>query len=112
MINLLKKIKLEGGIDDILYKKLYPTGAVTPKFYGLPKIHKDGIPLRPIVSSRGSISYEVAKELARILRPLVGSSPTTSKTLVTSSNRSMKSNSRQMRSSLLMMYQHYLLQCQ
>ena len=36
MINLLRKIKSEGGIDDILYKKLYPTGAVTPKFYGLP----------------------------------------------------------------------------
>ena len=62
MINLLKKIKSEGGIDDILYKKLYPTGAVPPKFYGLPKIHKSGISLRPIVSSRGSISYEVAKE--------------------------------------------------
>ena len=31
--------------------------------------------MRPIVSSRGSISYEVAKELARILRPLVGKSP-------------------------------------
>ena len=75
MINLLKKIKSEGGIDDILYKKLYPTGAVTPKFYGLPKIHKDGVPLRPIVSSRGSITYEVAKELSRILKPLVGSSP-------------------------------------
>ena len=75
MINLLKKIKTEGGIDDILYKKLYPTGAVAPKFYGLPKIHKSGIPLAPIVSSRGSISYEVAKELARILKPLVGSSP-------------------------------------
>ena len=42
--------------------------------YCLPKIHKRGIPLRPIVSSRGSISYEVAKELARILKPLVGSS--------------------------------------
>ena len=54
---------------------MYPTGAVPPKFYGLPKIHKRGIPLRPIVSSRGSISYEVAKELARILKPLVGSSP-------------------------------------
>ena len=75
MINLLKKIKTEGGIDDILYKKLYPTGAVTPKCYGLPKIHKSGIPLRPIVSSRGSICYEVAKELARILKPLVCSSP-------------------------------------
>ena len=54
---------------------MYPTGAVAPKFYGLPKIHKRDIPLRPIVSSRGSINYEVAKELARILRPLVGDSP-------------------------------------
>ena len=112
MINLLKKIKSEGGIDDILYKKLYPTGAVTPKFYGLPKIHKDGIPLRPIVSSRGSITYEVAKELARILKPLVGSSPTTSKTQGISFNRLNKSNSRQMKSSLLMMYQHCVPQCQ
>ena len=75
LINLLKKIKSEGGINDIQYKKMYPTGAVPPKFYGLPKIHKRGIPLRPIVSSRGSISYEVAKELSRILKPLVGSSP-------------------------------------
>ena len=75
LISLLKKIKSEGGIDDTQYKKMYPTGAVPPKFYGLPKIHKRGIPLRPIVSSRGSISYEVAKELARILKPLVGSSP-------------------------------------
>ena len=75
LISLLKKIKSEGGIDDIQYKKMYPTGGVPPKFYGLPKIHKRGIPLRPIVSSRGSISYEVAKKLARILKPLVGSSP-------------------------------------
>ena len=37
--------------------------------------HKGDIPLRPIVSSRGSISYEVAKELSRILRPLAGKSP-------------------------------------
>ena len=75
LISLLKKIKSEGGINDTQYKKMYPTGAVPPKFYGLPKIHKRGIPLRPIVSSRGSINYEVAKELARILKPLVGSSP-------------------------------------
>ena len=54
---------------------MYPTGAVTPKFYGLPKIHKRDIPLRPIVSNRSSFNYEVAKELSSILRPLVGSSP-------------------------------------
>ena len=75
LISLSKKIKAEGGIEDQLYKKLYPTGAVAPKFYGLPKIHKRDIPVRPIVSSRGSINYEVAKELSRILRPLVGKSP-------------------------------------
>ena len=77
LVSLLKKIKAEGGISDQLYKKMYPTGAVAPKFYGLPKIHKREIPLRPIVPSRGSINYELAKELSRILRPLVGSSPTT-----------------------------------
>ena len=42
LITLLKSIKSEGGIDDTTYKKLYPTGAVTPKFYGLPKVHKAG----------------------------------------------------------------------
>ena len=43
-----------------------------PKFYGLPKIHKAGVPLRPIVSSRESVSYNTAKELVRILKPLAG----------------------------------------
>ena len=51
------------------------TSAVPPKFYGLPKIHKTGTPLRPIVSSRGSITYGVAKELSHIIKPLVGQSP-------------------------------------
>ena len=74
LVSLLKKIKAEGGISDQLYKKMYPTGAVAPEFYGLPKIHKRDIPLKPIVSSRGSINYELAKELSRILRLLVGSS--------------------------------------
>ena len=51
---------------------MYPTGAGIPKFNGLPKIHKAGVPLRPIVSCRGSVSYGTAKELARILKPLAG----------------------------------------
>ena len=51
LIALLKSIKADGGMNDNLYKKLYPTGASSPKFYGLPKVHKEGIPLRPIVSS-------------------------------------------------------------
>ena len=43
-----------------------------PKFYGLPKLHKHDIPLRPIVSSTGTVSYNTSKELANILKPLVG----------------------------------------
>ena len=39
-------------------------------------IHATGYnPFRPIVSSCGSITYGVAKELAKILKPLVGKSP-------------------------------------
>ena len=75
LITLLKSIKAKGGIKEELYKRLYPTGAGSPKFYGLPKIHKVGMPLRTIVSSIGTVTYETFKELARILKPLVGKSP-------------------------------------
>ena len=75
LISILKTIKSEGGIDNTTYKRLYPTGAGSPKYNGLPKIHKQGVPLRPIISSRGSATYESAKELAKILKPLVGKSP-------------------------------------
>ena len=54
---------------------MYPTGYVPPKFYGLPKIHKPDTSLRPIVSSCGSVTYGVTKELAKILEPLIGKSP-------------------------------------
>ena len=74
LIALLKTIKAEGGMDDITYKRLYPTGAVPPKYYGLPNVHKPGMPLRPIISSVGSVTHATAKELTRIIKPLVGGS--------------------------------------
>ena len=75
LIALLKSIKTEGGIQENTYRRLYPTGASSPKYYGLPKVHKTGIPLRPIISCIGSVSYETAKELSKILKPLVGNTP-------------------------------------
>ena len=75
LITLLRTIKAESGINEATYRRMYPTGAGSPKFYGLPKVHKERVPLRRIVSSRGAVSYETAKELARILKPLVGRSP-------------------------------------
>ena len=38
-------------------------------------MHKEGTPLRPIVSSIRAVTYSTSKELSRILRPLVGKSP-------------------------------------
>ena len=44
LIAILKIIKSEKGINDNFYNRLYPTGASTPKYYGLPKVHKEGVP--------------------------------------------------------------------
>ena len=69
LINILKRVKSQSGLGNLTYKSVYPTGCVPPKFYGLPKIHKPDTPLRPIVSSCRSVTYGVAKELAKILNP-------------------------------------------
>ena len=55
LINILKGIKTKTGLGNNTYKSMYPTGCVPPKFYGLPKFHKPDTPLRPIVSSCGSV---------------------------------------------------------
>ena len=72
LIKKLKEIKAKGELSDSTYQYLYPTSASSPKFYGLPKIHKDGVPLRPIVSSIGSVTYNLSKYLADLLAPLTG----------------------------------------
>ena len=51
---------------------LKSSNATAPRLYGLPKIHKPGIPLRPIVSFVGSPTYNLSKFLANILSPLIG----------------------------------------
>ena len=61
--------------DNVKYNLIPPTEPSVPAFYGLPNIHKsDPIPLRPIVSSIGSVTYNLAKHLTKILSPLVGQS--------------------------------------
>ena len=74
LINILKRIKVDTGLQENIYGRMYPTGASSSKFYGLPKIHKKNVPLRPIVSSIGSVTHGVAKELFKIIKPLVGTS--------------------------------------
>ncbi len=74
LIDKLKSLKKSGNLTHQEYTKMRPSGdkSPPPKFYGLPKIHKTGAPLRPINSACGSLFYGTAKEMARILGPLVG----------------------------------------
>ena len=44
LMNILKKIKREVEMDANTYKRMYPTGASEPKFYGMPKTHKNMSP--------------------------------------------------------------------
>ena len=70
LIAILKNIKSEGGINDNTNRKLYPTGASTPKYYGLPKVHKKDVPLRPIISSREQQHMRVQKNWQESSNPL------------------------------------------
>ena len=57
-------------LDDSDYKRILPCGSKAGVLYGLPKIHKDGCPLRPIISAVGTYNYKLAKYLVEILSPL------------------------------------------
>ncbi|BHF66735.1 hypothetical protein SprV_0200975700 [Sparganum proliferum] len=54
-----------------------PQDTALARFYGLPKVHKDGAPLRPIVSLKGAPTYGLAKWLFRRLKFLIAESDTT-----------------------------------
>ena len=50
-------------------------GATLLSFMGYKKTPSNWYLLRPIVSSRGSVTYGKAKVLTKVLKPLVGNSP-------------------------------------
>nr|VZI31770.1 unnamed protein product [Spirometra erinaceieuropaei] len=54
-----------------------PQDTALARFYGIPKVHKDGAPLRPIVSIKGTPTYGLAKWLFRRLKFLAVESDTT-----------------------------------
>ncbi|KAA3679319.1 uncharacterized protein DEA37_0000788 [Paragonimus westermani] len=66
-LELLLQLRL---IDDRTYKALKPCGSSTPQLYGLPKTHKSGMPLRPILAMTNSPYHKLARWLVEILTPL------------------------------------------
>ena len=41
-------------ISEEVFKRIRPVGSSRPQMYGLPKVHKPSMPLRPILSMLGS----------------------------------------------------------
>ncbi|XP_065213372.1 uncharacterized protein LOC135840674 [Planococcus citri] len=71
--NATKKLINESTSIDAKTKKwITPQDSRVPKLYGLPKIHKKDVPLRPIVSSINGPTYNLAKYLSKELSPHVG----------------------------------------
>ena len=44
LINILRRMKTESGMEDTTNRKMYLTGASSQKLFGLPKIHKKNKP--------------------------------------------------------------------
>ena len=68
----LKKLEQEKHITKTLMNRLKPTASRPPKLYGLPKIHKSDVPLRPIVSCIGSPTYQLVKHVTSSITQLTG----------------------------------------
>jgi hypothetical protein len=51
----------------------------SPIIYGAPKIHKENIPLRPVVDFRSSPTYNIAKSVSQILKKVAENHPFTVK---------------------------------
>ncbi|XP_045473559.1 uncharacterized protein LOC123679985 isoform X3 [Harmonia axyridis] len=64
---IVKQLKDKGFIDASMARKLTTYKAIPPRIYGLPKVHKADIPLRPIVSTIGSASVELSQFMTQIL---------------------------------------------
>ena len=74
LLSVLRDLKKDHKINEACYERVKPSeGSSKPaRFYGRLKIHKESMPMRPVVSTVGSSTYALSKRLSSILRPLVG----------------------------------------
>jgi hypothetical protein len=72
-VNRFANSLYKDGIMNEHQKKLaYASGSKPGVMYGVPKVHKLGTPLRPILSTVGTYNYQLSKYLINLLSPLAG----------------------------------------
>ena len=72
MNSRLLDLRKAGRLHPDAYTRLRSSAGRVPLLYGLPKVHKPGVPFRPIVSFVCSPTYKLSKFLACLLTPFVG----------------------------------------
>ena len=67
IILTLKDTKAKGEIDDTLYQQIKPRGSQPARLYGLAKVHKNDVPVRPVLSMPGSAYHKIALKVTEWL---------------------------------------------
>ena len=92
ILSLLKKLNRENMISDLLFQKLKPVGSQPSRLYGLAKVHKHEIPMRPVLSMPGSAYFKIAVQVSEWLS-VVGECKINSSTkIITDKLQHMKLN--------------------
>ena len=74
LIKILQDYKNNNFISETEYTQLRPHGSNSPaaRLYGLPKIHKNNMPMCPILSAWSPVTYNTAKFITKFLQNYCG----------------------------------------
>ena len=61
--SVLQNLHEQGKIDNQTLKDLKSVGSQLPRLYGLAKVYKKNIPLRPVLSMPGSPYHKIAQKV-------------------------------------------------
>ena len=67
IVKCLKELLNEEQISQKAFDMLKPVGSKPPRLYGLAKVHKKDIPVRPVLSMPGSAYHKIGKFLAQFV---------------------------------------------
>ena len=72
MNSVLLDLRRAGHLPGNTYYQLHSSTGQAPRLYSLPKVHKQDVPLQPIVSFVSLPTYQLSKFLTSLLSPIVG----------------------------------------
>ncbi|KFD64585.1 hypothetical protein M514_23187 [Trichuris suis] len=72
LLQIFAEQSKEDTISSIRNRLYYVSNSARPELYGLPKVRKPGVPLRPVVCSVNSVTSQLCTYLKGIIQPLTG----------------------------------------